>query len=121
MLHYADFKVSDLERSGASTTRSWRRSAGAGRRTTAGKIAWGMIKAEFLHRRSDTPAARLRARLVPGQEHPGGQGLLRVGAGERRTSSVAEPGSAPAHGIGNYAARLIDPDGYEVEIVVAPE
>jgi hypothetical protein len=33
--------------------------------------------------------------------------------------SVAEPGSAPQHGPGNYAARLKDPDGYLVEICVS--
>ena len=35
--------------------------------------------------------------------------------------AVAEPGSPPAQGSGNYAARLRDPDGYVVEVISAPE
>ena len=36
-------------------------------------------------------------------------------------TNEAEPGSSPLHGPGNYCARLIDPDGYQVELVVAPD
>ena len=34
---------------------------------------------------------------------------------------MAEPGSAPAFGPGNYCCRLNDPDGYLVEVCVAHE
>ena len=32
---------------------------------------------------------------------------------------IADPGSAPAFGPGNYSCRLHDPDGYLVEVSVA--
>ena len=84
MLHYASLNVSDLERSGAFydailAPLGWRRQEDG-----AKAIGWGLIKPAFFITRGDSPAPRLRADLLPGEEHPGGQGLVRVGAQERR-------------------------------------
>ena len=47
------------------------------------------------------------------------RGKTRISRGANGGESAAEPGSQPAFGSGNYAARMLDPDGYEVELIVA--
>ena len=100
MLHYAAVKVSDLERSGAFydsilAPLGWRR-----QKAPANSVSWGLIKAEFFIELSDTQQTGLRPDLVPREEHPGGQGLVRVGLAPTAASPVAEPGAAPSFGAG---------------------
>jgi catechol 2,3-dioxygenase-like lactoylglutathione lyase family enzyme len=120
MLHYASLKVSDLEISGnfydaILAPLGWRRQA-----STPGVLSWGMNRpALFLTQDSQQGPAfgiiSFPAKSIPAVKASYESGLANGGR------TVAEPGSPPAHGSGSYAARLRDPDGYEVEIVSAPE
>ena len=114
MIHYVTLNVSDLERSGSFydailAPLGWRR-----QRENAGSISWGMNKpALFISQEGvqqpgfGTVSFAVKASFESGMANGG--------------EMVAEPGSPPAQGQGNYAARLRDPDGYVVEVISAPE
>jgi catechol 2,3-dioxygenase-like lactoylglutathione lyase family enzyme len=119
MLHYACIQVSDLERSGAFydailAPLGWRRQEDG-----ATTISWGLNKPAFYITRHDSqrPGFGLisfPAKSIPAVKASYESGVANGGDGD------AEPGTAPAFGSGNYATRLKDPDGYLVELVVAP-
>jgi catechol 2,3-dioxygenase-like lactoylglutathione lyase family enzyme len=119
LIHYASIKVSDLERSGAFydsilAPLGWRRQEDGS--TT---ISWGLNKPAFYITRDDPQApgfgvVSFPAKSIPAVRASFESGVAHGGEGE------AEPGTAPAFGSGNYAARLRDPDGYVVELIVAP-
>jgi catechol 2,3-dioxygenase-like lactoylglutathione lyase family enzyme len=118
VLHYASLNVSDLARSGAFYDSmlgplGWRR-----QEEGASSIGWGLVRAVFYVERdpSQRPGfgkVSFAAKSIPAVKAAYESALASGG------ESVAEPGAAPALGNGNYAARLRDPDGYEVELVVA--
>ena len=86
----------DLERSGAFydsilAPLGWRRQEDG-----AEVISWGMIKLRVLHHARGLAAPRLRADLLPGEEHPGGEGVVRVGGEERRRGGIASRAARPA-------------------------
>jgi catechol 2,3-dioxygenase-like lactoylglutathione lyase family enzyme len=119
LLHYICLKISDLARSAAFydavlAPLGWRR-----QEEGSGTIGWGLIRAGVLFVTAD-PSQRpgfglvsLPAKSIPAVKAAYESGLANGG------ESLAEPGSSPAFGPGNYAARLRDPDGYEVEICVS--
>ena len=119
MLHYAAVKVSDLERSGAFydsilAPLGWRR-----QEAPADSVSWGLIKAEFFISSGRLPRPGYGPDLVPGEEHPRCQGVVRVRLGRMVESRSPSPAAAPSFGPGNYACRLNDPDGYLVEVCVS--
>ena len=120
MLHYVAIKVTDLETSGSFydailAPLGWRR-----QEDSASKIAWGMIKAEFFIELDDTQRPGFGIVSFPAKSIPAVKASFESGSANGG-EPIAEPGTQPAHGGGSYAARLRDPDGYEVEIVSAPE
>jgi catechol 2,3-dioxygenase-like lactoylglutathione lyase family enzyme len=120
MIHYVTLNVSDLERSGSFydsvlAPLGWRRQA-----DTAGSISWGMNKPAFFISRDGTEKPGFGCVSFPAKSIPAVKASFESGMANGG-EVVAEPGSPPAQGSGNYAARMRDPDGYEVEIVSAPE
>jgi catechol 2,3-dioxygenase-like lactoylglutathione lyase family enzyme len=121
MLHYVSLNVSDIERSGAFydallAPLGWRRQA-----ESPTGISWGMNKPAIFITKSDGQVAAGFGKVsFPAKSIPAVKAAFES-ASRSGGEPVAEPGSAPAHGSGSYAARLRDPDGYEVEIVSAPE
>ncbi|MGZ5311606.1 MAG: VOC family protein [Solirubrobacterales bacterium] len=119
MLHYAAVKVADIERSGRFydsilAPLGWRRQEDG--ETT---VSWGFNKPEFYvtlaeSQRPGYGIVSFPARSIPAVKASYESGMANGG------ESAAEPGSQPAFGSGNYAARMLDPDGYEVELIVAP-
>ena len=120
MIHYVTLNVSDLERAGSFydavlAPLGWRR-----QQENAGSISWGMNKpALFItrdgERRPGFGRVSFPAKSIPAVKASFESGVASGG------EPLAKPGSPPANGGGSYAARLRDPDGYEVEIVSAPE
>jgi catechol 2,3-dioxygenase-like lactoylglutathione lyase family enzyme len=118
MLHYAAVKVSDLERSGAFydsilAPLGWRR-----QEAPADSVSWGLIKAEFYIELSDIQHPGYGQISFPAKSIPAVKASFESGSASGG-EPVAEPGSAPSFGAGNYACRLNDPDGYLVEVAVA--
>jgi catechol 2,3-dioxygenase-like lactoylglutathione lyase family enzyme len=118
MLHYAAVKVSDLERSGAFydsllAPLGWRR-----QEAPANAISWGLIKAEFFITLGDTLGPGSGLISFPAKSIPAVKASFETGT-SNGGDPVAEPGSAPAFGLGKYACRMTDPDGYEVEVCVS--
>jgi catechol 2,3-dioxygenase-like lactoylglutathione lyase family enzyme len=118
MLHYAAVKVSDLERSGAFydsilAPLGWRR-----QEAPANSVSWGLIKAEFFIELADSQRPGYGQISFPAKSIPAVKASFESGS-ENGGEPVAEPGSAPSFGQGNYACRLNDPDGYLVEVCVA--
>jgi catechol 2,3-dioxygenase-like lactoylglutathione lyase family enzyme len=119
MLHYAAVKVSDLERSGSFydsllAPNGWRRQD-----APANSVSWGLIKAEFfIEQADDAPRPGYGLISFPAKSIPAVKASYESGMANGG-ESVAEPGSAPAFGPGNYCCRLKDPDGYLVEVCVA--
>ena len=119
MLHYASLNVADLGRSAAFydavvAPLGWRRQEDGPE-----VVGWGLIKPELYVtlRGSSTPGSgliSLAAKSIPAVKASFESGVKSGG------EPVDEPGSAPALGPGTYAARLRDPDGYVIEICVAP-
>ena len=76
----------------------------------ANSVSWGFIKAEFfIEQGDDSPRpgyglVSFPAKSIPAVKASYESGLANGG------KSVAEPGSAPAFGPGNYCCRLTDPD-----------
>ena len=118
MLHYASLKVADLERSGAFydailNPLSWRRQL-----EDDSAISWGMIKPEFVITKADSQRPGFGTISFPTKSIPAVKASFESGVANGG-ESVAEPGSPPEFGPGNYAARMADPDGYVVEICVS--
>lgn len=120
MIHYACLQVSDLERSGAFydailAPLGWRRQEDG-----AGTISWGLNKPAFYISQNETQrpgfgVISFPARSIPAVKASFESGMANGGRAE------SEPGTAPAFGLGSYATRLYDPDGYLVELVSAPD
>lgn len=118
MIHYANLKVQDVARSSSFydailAPLGWRRHEDG-----PGSVGWGLIRAAFFITRDDAQRPGFGEVSFPAKSIPAVRASYESGL-ENGGESIAEPGSAPLHGGGNYAARLRDPDGYEVEIVVA--
>jgi hypothetical protein len=119
MLHYASLNVADLGRAAAFydavvAPLGWRRQEDGPE-----VVGWGLTKPELYVTvgRSAVPGfgmISLAAKSIPAVKASFESGV------ENGGEPVDKPGSAPALGPGNYAARLRDPDGYVVEICVAP-
>ena len=119
MLHYAAVKVTDLERSGAFydsilAPLGWRR-----QEAPANSVSWGFVKPEF-YIEEEANSAKPGYGLIsfPAKSIPAVKASFESGSANGG-KPVAEPGSAPAFGPGNYCCRLNDPDGYLVEVCVA--
>ena len=120
ILHYVNLKVSDLEASGRFydsilAPLGWRR-----QEESAGVISWGMNRPALFVTLDDSPQPGFGQVSFPAKSIPAVKAAFESGVANGG-DPVAEPGSPPAHGSGNYAARMRDPDGYEVEVVSAPE
>src|SRR5256885_12984688 len=118
MLHYAAVKVADLERSGAFydsilAPLGWRR-----QEAPANAVSWGLIKPEFYITLDDSQRPGYGLISFPAKSIPAVKASFEQGSASGGEPS-AEPGAAPAFGPGNYSCRLIDPDGYEVEVCVS--
>ncbi|MSO41835.1 MAG: VOC family protein [Solirubrobacterales bacterium] len=120
MLHYVSIRVSDLERSAAFYDAmlgpmGWRRQT-----DDSEAIGWGLVTPVFFITNREAPhpgfgQVSFRANSIPAVKAAYEAGL------ESGGQSVAEPSSPPSRGPGSYAARLSDPDGYEVQLAVAPD
>jgi catechol 2,3-dioxygenase-like lactoylglutathione lyase family enzyme len=118
MLHYVTVRVADVQRSARFydsilAPLGWRRQED-GEET----VSWGMIKSEFFitlaeAQRPGYGLVSFPAKSIPAVKASYESGMANGG------ESAAEPGATPAYGNGTYAARLFDPDGYEVELLVA--
>ena len=120
MVHYVSLNVSDLARSASFydailAPLGWRRQDDGSR-----AIGWGLTKAVFFISIDDSQRPGFGVLSFPARSIPAVKASYLSGI-ENGGESVAEPGSAPLHGSGNYSARLRDPDGYLVEVVSAPE
>jgi catechol 2,3-dioxygenase-like lactoylglutathione lyase family enzyme len=118
VLHYVTLKVSDLQRSGSFydailAPLGWRRQEDG-----ATTVSWGMNKAEFYISQEDSERPGFGIVSFPANSIPAVKASYESGLANGGGSSDA-PGSPPAYGPGNYAARLTDPDGYLVELMVA--
>ena len=118
MIHYASLKVADIERSGAFydsilAPLGWRRQEENGN-----LISWGMIKPEFFVVQDSSQSPGFGTISFPTKSIPAVKASFASGI-ENGGKPVAEPGTPPEFGKGNYAARLSDPDGYVVEICVS--
>jgi catechol 2,3-dioxygenase-like lactoylglutathione lyase family enzyme len=119
MLHYVTVKVSDLERAAAFydailAPLGWRRHL-----ENDEAIGWGLIKSEFYASKDGTQRPGFGHVSFPAKSIPAVRASYESGM-ENGGEAVDEPGSKPALGPGNYAARLKDPDGHLVELCVAP-
>ena len=118
-IHYVTIRVAEIERSASFydsvlAPLGWRRQEDG-----ANAVGWGLIKsAEFFIVRDDSQRPGFGVVSFPANSIPAVKASFESGS-ENGGEPLAGPGSAPAHGPGNYAARLRDPDGYEVEIVVS--
>lgn len=120
MLHYVSLKVSDMERSGSFydavlAPLGWRR-----QEDSPDVISWGMNRPDFYITRDEQQRPGFGHVSFPANSIPAVKASFESGVGSGG-ESLAEPGAAPAHGNGSYAARMLDPDGYEVEVVSAPQ
>jgi catechol 2,3-dioxygenase-like lactoylglutathione lyase family enzyme len=120
MLHYVSLKVSDLERSGSFydavlAPLGWRRQEDG-----PNVISWGMNRPALYITRDDNQRPGFGRVSFPANSIPAVKASFESGV-RSGGEPVAEPGTPPAHGGGSYAARLRDPDGYEVEVVSAPQ
>ena len=120
MLHYVTLQVTDLERSGSFydavlAPLGWRRQV-----EDPGMIGWGLIKASLVISRDGDAQPGFGHVSVPAKSIPAVKASFEsalANGGE----ATAEPGSGPLFGNSNYAARVTDPDGYLIELCVAPE
>jgi catechol 2,3-dioxygenase-like lactoylglutathione lyase family enzyme len=116
MLNYVSIKVSDLDRSAAFYDAllrplGWRRQYEGG-----GAIGWGLIRGVFYITAGD-PRPGYGQVSFPTKSIPAVKAAWEAGL-EFGADSESQPGAPPEAGPGNYAARLMDPDGYTVEISV---
>jgi catechol 2,3-dioxygenase-like lactoylglutathione lyase family enzyme len=118
LLNYVSIQVSDMDRTGAFYDAvlgplGWRRQF-----ETDGVIGWGIVRGVFHVSSHDLPRPGFGCVSFPAKSIPAVKAAWEAGL-EQGAASEAQPGSPPASGPGNYAARLSDPDGYTVEISVA--
>ncbi len=117
MLNYVSIGVTDLERSGrfydsVLNPLGWRRQF-----EDDNAVGWGMVKPVFyIHRGGETRPGFGHVSF-PTKSIPAVKAAWEAGL-EHGGENDGQPGSPPAQGNGNYAARLRDPDGYNVEISV---
>lgn len=120
MLHYVNVKVADVAHSGAFYDAilgpmGWRRQS-----ESAKAIGWGFAKPHFfISPDGDGPKPGFGVVSFPAKSIPAVKAAYEAGL-RAGGESVAEPGAKPAAGAGTYSARLTDPDGYTVELIVAP-
>lgn len=119
MLHYFHIGVTDLERSGKFYDAllgpmGWRRHL-----DDSGAIGWGIVKPVFFIKENSGATPGSGQVAFPAKSIPAVRASYEAGM-KHGGESVSEPGSAPTAGAGNFAARLRDPDGYIVELTVAP-
>ncbi|MGH2956543.1 MAG: VOC family protein [Solirubrobacterales bacterium] len=119
MLHYASLNVSDLSRSAAFydavvAPLGWRR-----QEDSSETVGWGLNKPQLYVTQSAAPGGTFGLISLAAKSIPAVKASFESGA-ESGGEVVDAPGSSPAMGPGTYAARLRDPDGYVVEIIVAP-
>ncbi|CAN5535576.1 VOC family protein [soil metagenome] len=119
-MHYAALKVADIERSGRFydsilAPLGWRR-----QEENEGLIGWGLIRSVFFVELDDTQRPGFGHVSFPARSIPAVKASYESGM-NNGGESAADPGSAPLLGAGSYCARLIDPDGYLVQLVVAPD
>src|SRR6476619_135810 len=107
MLNYAAVKVSDLERSGAFYDSILE--------ALGNSVSWGLVKAEFFITLDEATRPGYGLISFPAKSIPAVKASFEQGSANGG-DPVAEPGSAPAFGPGNYCCRLNDPDGYLVEV-----
>ena len=120
MVHYASLKVADIERSGRFydsilAPLGWRR-----HEESEEAIGWGLIRSVFFIEADDVQRPGFGHVSFPARSIPAVRASYESGVQNGGTSE-AEPGSAPLQGPGSYSARMIDPDGYLVQLVVAPD
>ena len=120
MIHYVNLNVSDLERSGSFydavlAPLGWRRQI-----EEPSSIGWGLIKSVFAITRESAQSPSFGHVSLPAKSIPAVKASFESGIANGG-EAVAEPGSGPLLGNSNYAARMTDPDGYLIEICVAPE
>jgi catechol 2,3-dioxygenase-like lactoylglutathione lyase family enzyme len=118
VLNYVTLKVSELERSASFydailAPLGWRRQEDG-----ATVVSWGMNKADFFISSEDSQRPGFGIVSFPANSIPAVKASYESGLASGGASSDA-PGSPAAFGPGNYAARLTDPDGYLVELIVA--
>lgn len=118
MLNYVSIQVADLERSAAFydamlTPLGWRRQLEDG-----GSIGWGMVRSVFYVVGNESPRPGFGTISFPTKAIPAVKAAWEAGL-EHGGESDAQPGAPPSRGNHQYAARLLDPDGYTVEICVA--
>ena len=116
MLNYVSINVTDLERSGAfyDTVLSplgWRRQI-----ERDASIGWGLVRPVF-YIRTGEPNTAFGTVSFPTKAIPAVKASWES-ALEAGGQSEAQPGSPPAQGNSHYSARVIDPDGYTIEICV---
>lgn len=119
MIHYVCVKVSDLERAGRFydsilNPLGWRR-----QEEGATTISWGLQYAHFFITLDEATRPGYGIVSFPAKSIPAVKAAFESGTANGGRPE-AEPGAAPAFGSGNYCCRMYDPDGYLVELVVAP-
>jgi catechol 2,3-dioxygenase-like lactoylglutathione lyase family enzyme len=118
VLNYVSIDVTDLERSGSFYDSllgplGWRRQT-----ESDNAIAWGMIRPVFFVVEGNSNRPGFGVVSFPTKSIPAVKAAWEAGL-EAGGENDAQPGSAAAQGAGTYAARLLDPDGYSIEICVA--
>ncbi len=118
MLNYVSISVSDLERSGAFydhllSPLGWRRHV-----ENDVSIGWGMVRGVFYITSEGDPRPGFGTVSFPTKAIPAVKAAWEAGL-EQGVESDAQPGTPPMRSNNNYAARLLDPDGYQIEICVA--
>lgn len=118
MLNYVSIQVADLERSGEFydsllSPLGWRRQI-----ENEVSIGWGMVRAVFFVSSVGDPRPGFGTISFPTKAIPAVKASWESGM-EHGGESEAQPGTAPSQTNHHYAARLLDPDGYKVEICVA--
>lgn len=120
MLHYVTLGVSDIQRSGAFydallAPLAWRRQY-----ESSSAIGWGLIRPVFYVITNETTHPGFGSVSFPAKSIPAVKAAWEAGVGHGGETE-SEPGAPPLLGTASYAARLRDPDGYSVEVAVAPD
>ena len=120
MIHHVSIEVSDLDRSAdfydaVLSPLGWRRHADSGQ-----GVGWGIAKPVFFV-------------LPSGDAEPGSGNVCFAATGIPAVKAAWEagiraggnddgrPGTRAQYGSGYYAANLLDPDGYRIEIAVGTD
>lgn len=117
-MNYVTLKVADMDRSGrfydsVLAPLGWRRQEAS---ETA--VGWGLTRSVFFVELDESQRPGFGHLSFPARSIPAVKAAYQSGL-ENGAESAAEPGSAPLHGPGTYCARLLDPDGYLIQLVVA--